>query len=290
MNKTDKPKKTIKFSSSKKETTSESQRKIFRKENPEKKFVALPKKENSNGEKLQKILAEAGMGSRREMEKLIEEGQVRLNGQVAKLGDRATLLDRISVKNRLLTRTHVNTRLRVLMYNKPDNQVCTSKDEEGRETVFKNLPLIRNGRWIMVGRLDLNTSGVLLFTNNGELANRLMHPKYAIEREYAVRVLGKVDEAMLKRLKTGVMLEDGEAKFDSIQFSGGEGANSWYHVILHEGKNKEVRRLWESQGVTVSRLTRVRYGDLTLPPYLKMGRWEELEGEALKNLLRHVGL
>lgn len=250
-----------------------------------------PTKSNDGGsEKLQKILAEAGMGSRREMEKLIEEGQVRLNGQVAKLGDRATPLDRISVKNRLLTRTHVNTRLRVIMYNKPDNQVCTSKDEEGRETVFKSLPLIRNGRWIMVGRLDLNTTGVLLFTNNGELANRLMHPKYSIEREYAVRVLGKVDEAMLRRLKTGVMLEDGEAKFDSIQFSGGEGANSWYHVTLHEGKNKEVRRLWESQGLTVSRLTRVRYGDLTLPPYLKMGRWEELEGENLKNLLKQVGL
>jgi 23S rRNA pseudouridine2605 synthase len=284
MNKTNKTKTTVKLSAPKKGG-------VFRRSTRPAPMETVFNKTNDRGsEKLQKILAEAGMGSRREMEKLIEGGQVRLNGQVAKLGDRAAPLDRISVNNRLLTRTHVNTRLRVLLYNKPDNQICTSKDEEGRETVFKSLPLIRNGRWIMVGRLDLNTSGVLLFTNNGELANRLMHPKYAIEREYAVRVLGKVDDAMLRRLKTGVMLEDGEAKFDSIHFSGGEGANSWYHVTLHEGKNKEVRRLWESQGVTVSRLNRVRYGDLTLPPYLKMGRWEELEGEALKHLLRHVGL
>lgn len=246
--------------------------------------------QNNTSEKLQKILAQAGMGSRREMEALIAEGHVRLNGEVAKLGDRATSTDRISVKGHLLKRTHTVTRTRVLMYNKPDNQVCTRKDEEGRETVFSNLPILRNGRWIMVGRLDLNTSGLLLFTNNGELAYRLMHPKYAVQREYAVRVLGKVDEAMLRRLKTGVMLEDGEAKFDEIHLSGGEGANVWYHVILHEGKNKEVRRLWESQGVTVSRLTRVRYGDLTLPPYLKFGRWEELEGEKLLGLLSHVDL
>ncbi len=241
-------------------------------------------------EKLQKILAEAGLGSRREMETWIAEGVVRVNGSIAKLGDRVGPHDRISVKNRLLTRTQTENKIRVLMYNKPDNKVCTRKDEEGRETVFSDLPMLRKGRWIMVGRLDLNTSGLLLFTNNGELAYRLMHPKYTIEREYAVRVLGKVDDSMLQRLKNGVMLEDGEAKFDTVHLSGGEGANVWYHVTLHEGKNKEVRRLWESQGVTVSRLTRVRYGDLTLPPYLKMGRWKELEGTELKSLLHQVGL
>lgn len=241
-------------------------------------------------EKLQKILAQAGMGSRREMETWISDGRVRLNGQVAKLGDRALPQDRISVNNHLLQRPQTRSRIKVLLYNKPDDQICTRKDEEGRDTVFAHLPMIRNGRWIMVGRLDLNTSGILLFTNHGELAHRLMHPKYAVEREYAVRVLGKVDEAMLRRLKTGVMLEDGEAKFDDIQLSGGDGANVWYHVILHEGKNKEVRRLWESQGVTVSRLTRVRYGQLTLPPYLRAGRWQELEGGDLAGLLRQVDL
>lgn len=241
-------------------------------------------------EKLQKILADAGLGSRREMEKVIAEGEVRVNGAVAKLGDRAGVYDRISVRNRLLSRTSSEGKLRVIMYNKPDDQVCTSKDEEGRETVFSHLPLLRKGRWIMVGRLDLNTSGLLLFTNQGELAYRLMHPKYVVQREYAVRVFGKVDDDMLRRLKKGVMLDDGEAKFDEIRLSGGEGVNVWYHVVLHGGKNKEVRRLWESQGVTVSRLTRVRYGDLTLPPYLKFGRWKELEGNELTNLLKHVGL
>lgn len=253
-----------------------------------------PKVETKNqpesSEKLQKILAQAGMGSRREMETVIADGQVRVNGNIAKLGDRVLPSDRISVGNRLLSRHQPTSRLRVLIYNKPDNQVCTRKDEEGRETVFTHLPSLRNGRWIMVGRLDLNTSGLLLFTNNGELAYRLMHPKYAVEREYAVRIFGKVDEAMLRRLKKGVMLDDGEAKFDDIRLSGGSGLNVWYHVILHEGKNKEVRRLWESQGVTVSRLTRVRYGDLMLPPYLKPGRWDELENSNLTSLLKKVDL
>lgn len=239
-------------------------------------------------QKLQKILAQYGLGSRREMESWISAGRVLINGKVATLGDRATTLDKIVVDNKPLRGTQTTGRVKVLMYNKPEGQICTRKDEEDRETVFGSLPMLRNGRWIMVGRLDLNTAGVLLFTNNGELAYRLMHPKYAVEREYAVRVLGKVDNAMLTRLKTGVMLEDGEAKFDSVMLSGGEGANVWYHVILHEGKNKEVRRLWESQGVTVSRLTRVRYGHLTLPPYLRPGRWKELEGEELNSLLKLV--
>lgn len=245
---------------------------------------------DTSSEKLQKILAQAGLGSRREMEVWISEGRIRLNDKIALLGDRASPQDNISVNNQLLKRQHVSSKTRVLLYHKPDNQVCTRKDEEGRETVFSSLPMLRNGRWIMIGRLDLNTSGLLLFTNNGELAFRLMHPKYQVEREYAVRVFGKVDESMLRRLKNGVMLEDGEAKFDDVYLSGGDGSNVWYHVVLREGKNKEVRRLWESQGVTVSRLTRVRYGELALPPYLKAGRWQELEGSDLVDLQKHVGL
>lgn len=250
----------------------------------------MNQKQPNNSEKLQKVLAQAGMGSRREMEKVIDEGRVRVNGEIAKLGDRVLPRDRISMDNQLLKKTMVVKKPRVLLYNKPDNQVCSSKDEEGRETVFAHLPRIHSGRWIMVGRLDLNTSGLLLFTDNGELAYRLMHPKYAVEREYAVRVYGKVDNMMLANLKKGVMLDDGGAKFDSITLSGGEGMNTWYHVTLHEGKNKEVRRLWESQGVTVSRLTRVRYGDLTLPPYLKPGRYQELEGTELQSVLKQVNL
>lgn len=258
----------------------------FAERTEQKRLAALELSESS--EKLQKILAQAGMGSRREMEVQISEGRVRLNGEVAKLGDRALPNDRITLNNQLVRRELSKPKLKVLLYHKPDTQVCTNKDEEGRETVFASLPMLRSGRWIMVGRLDLNTTGLLLFTTDGELANRLMHPKYEIQREYAVRVFGKVDKFMLDRLKNGVMLEDGEAKFDDIQLSGGDGSNVWYHVVLHEGKNKEVRRLWESQGVTVSRLTRVRYGELTLPPYLKPGRWKELEGPDLVNLLKMV--
>jgi len=242
-------------------------------------------------EKLQKILAEAGLGSRRQMEVYITEGRVRVNNQLAKLGDRALPTDRIDVDKHPLRRKMIaQQKLRVLMYNKPEGQVCSRKDEENRKTVFDHLPILRNSRWIMVGRLDINTSGLLLFTNQGELAYRLMHPKYVVEREYAVRILGKVTNDMLHRLKTGVLLEDGEAKFDTIQLSGGDGANVWYHVTLHEGKNKKVRRLWESQGVTVSRLTRVRYGEVTLLSYLRPGRWKELEGPELKKLLKTVSL
>jgi 23S rRNA pseudouridine2605 synthase len=179
---------------------------------------------------------------------------------------------------------------RVLIYHKPEGQICTQDDPEGRESVFEHLPKVRSGRWVMVGRLDINTSGLLLFTTDGEMANHLMHPSNEVEREYAVRVFGQVSPETLQRLKAGVKLEDGMAKFDHIIDGGGEGSNHWYHVVLKEGRNREVRRLWESQGVKVSRLIRVRYANLTLPRSQHIGRWEELSLEQVNSLRQAVGL
>jgi 23S rRNA pseudouridine2605 synthase len=176
------------------------------------------------------------------------------------------------------------------MYHKPEGQICTRHDPENRETVFQHLPKLRKGRWIMIGRLDINTSGLLLFTTDGELANRLMHPSSEIERQYAVRVLGKVDEEILARLKKGVKLEDGMAKFDIIMDAGGEGANHWYQVVIKEGRNREVRRLWESQGLTVSRLIRVRYGAIHLPKSLRLGMIQDLNVDEINLLRESVGL
>ncbi|MCC2615269.1 23S rRNA pseudouridine(2605) synthase RluB [Aestuariibacter halophilus] len=243
-------------------------------------------------EKLQKILANAGMGSRREMEKWIEQGRVSVNGNVATLGERAEKDDQIRVDGNLLqTRTEKEV-CRVLMYNKPEGELCSRKDPQGRPTVFDRLPAIKQGRWIAVGRLDINTSGLLLFTNDGELANRLMHPRHNVVREYAVRVFGEVDNAMLNRLKRGVKLEDGEAKFDTIRPrpSDDESINRWYNVTLAEGRNREVRRLWESQGVQVSRLIRVNYGGLELNKRLPQGAWLELELEPINKLRQAVQL
>lgn len=240
-----------------------------------------------NTEKLQKILASLGLGSRRQLEKMIAEGRVSVNGQISKLGDRASANDKIRVDGKLVDQA-TRSKTRILLYNKPVGQVCTRNDPEGRPTVFDHLPYLRNSRWVSIGRLDINTSGLLVLTNDGELANQLMHPRYGIEREYSVRVLGEVNQEILNRLKQGVMLDDGEAKFEKIVDAGGEGANHWYHVVLTEGKNREVRRLWESQGVVVSRLIRLRYGDLTLPRFLQRGRWYELEPEAVKQLLAKI--
>lgn len=229
-------------------------------------------------EKLQKVLARAGLGSRREMERLIAAGEVTVNGRVATLGDRVTPQDEVRVGGRRVggpgTRKKAN---RVILYNKPEGELCTRSDPEGRPTVFRSLPRIAGARWISVGRLDINSCGLLLFTTDGELAHRLMHPSSQVEREYAVRVLGSVSPEDLQALQEGVLLEDGLARFDSIRFSGGEGANAWYHVTLREGRNREVRRLWESRGLRVSRLIRVRFGDVSLPPRLKPGAWSELE-------------
>ncbi|WP_370601027.1 23S rRNA pseudouridine(2605) synthase RluB [Pseudomonas nitroreducens] len=244
------------------------------------------------GEKLQKVLARMGVGSRRDVEAWIEEGRVKVNGAVATLGQRVGDRDAIAVDDRLLKREKIEEHVRrVLIYNKPEGEVCTRDDPEGRPTVFDRLPRLRSGRWINIGRLDINTTGLLMFTTDGELANRLMHPSYEMDREYAVRVRGEVDEEMIERLKAGVMLEDGPAKFSDIQEApGGEGFNHWYHVVVMEGRNREVRRLWESQGVIVSRLKRVRFGPVFLTSELTMGRYREMDQREVDILSEEVGL
>ncbi len=237
-------------------------------------------------EKIQKVLANAGLGSRRQIENWLREGRIAVNGEVAKLGDRITLNDRVRVDGRDVPLFKSATKkLRVLLYHKPEGEICSRSDPEDRPTVFDHLPMLRNGRWINVGRLDFNTSGVLLFTNDGELANRLMHPSTEIEREYAVRIQGQVTPAMIKQMKKGVKLEDGLAHFDQITDAGGEGTNHWYHVLVKEGRNRLVRRLWESQGVKVSRLIRIRFGEITLPRELRRGKWMELSKEDMANLI-----
>lgn len=244
-----------------------------------------------SGEKLQKVLARMGLGSRREIEGWIGAGRVTVNGEPAQLGCRVDSLDQIMVDGRPLKRD-LNTEIlrRVLIYNKPEGEVCTRDDPEGRPTVFEQLPRLKQGRWINVGRLDINTSGLLLFTTDGELANRLMHPSSQMDREYAVRVMGEVDEEMIERLQAGVMLDDGPAKFTDVVSSGGEGINRWFHVCLMEGRNREVRRLWESQGVRVNRLKRVRFGPVFLGPELPVGRWREMKQNELDVLSEEVGL
>ena len=228
-------------------------------------------------EKLQKVLARAGAGSRREMETYISAGRVSVEGKTAYLGDRVEGNELIRVDGHQVKLKPLEDDLcRVLMYNKPEGEMCTRKDPEGRPTVFDRLPKLDGSRWVAVGRLDINTSGMLLFTTDGELANRLMHPSKQVEREYAVRVFGEVNEAMLQTLRHGVKLEDGTAKFQKITYRGGEGRNHWFHVVLSEGRNREVRRLWESQDVQVSRLIRVRYGDMEMKRQLPLGGWTEL--------------
>jgi 23S rRNA pseudouridine2605 synthase len=242
------------------------------------------------GEKLQKVLARAGIGSRRGMERWIAEGRITVDGKPAKLGDRVSPEQVIRIDGRALPRYGLTPKARVVIYHKPEGELCTRADPEGRPTVFENLPTLRNGRWIAIGRLDMNSSGLLLFTTDGELANRLMHPSREIEREYAVRVLGEVTPAMLAQLKQGVMLEDGEAKFERIDDAGGSGANHWYHVVLREGRNREVRRMWEAVGAKVSRLIRVRYGSVILPRLLRPKRTEDVDREQLYALYHAVGL
>lgn len=239
--------------------------------------VDFQKASVKDSEKLQKVLARAGKGSRREMETLISQGRVSVNGKTAFLGDRIDGSEQIRIDGHQVKLTAQEEDIcRVLMYNKPEGEMCTRKDPEGRATVFDRLPPLEAGRWVAVGRLDINTSGMLLFTTDGELANRLMHPSQKVEREYAVRVFGEIDEAMLQTLRTGVKLEDGPARFQKITYRGGEGRNHWFHVVLSEGRNREVRRLWESQEVQVSRLIRVRYGDMEMKRQLPLGGWTEL--------------
>lgn len=232
----------------------------------------------SAGERLQKVLSQAGLGSRREMEVWIKDGKVQLNGAVAKLGDVVSPTDKLKVRGKMISnplRTPLRTR--VLIYHKPVGEIASRRDPNHKKTVFDNLPMLNRGRWIQVGRLDINTSGLLIFTNDGTFANQLMHPKYQLEREYSVRVHGRVKPEMLKALQDGVELEDGTASFKSITYQGGgDAANAWYNVVLTEGRNREVRRLWATQGIEVSRLIRIRYGTLEMPRYLGRGQHLEL--------------
>ncbi|MFJ4196134.1 23S rRNA pseudouridine(2605) synthase RluB [Pseudomonas sp. NPDC089534] len=244
------------------------------------------------GEKLQKVLARIGVGSRRDVEAWISQGRIKVNGKDATLGVRVDLHDAITIDGKVIKREEsAESVRRVIMYNKPDGEICTRDDPEGRPTVFDKLPRPKEGRWINIGRLDINTTGLLMFTTDGELANRLMHPSYEMDREYAVRVRGEVDDEMIDRLKAGVMLEDGPAKFTDIQQApGGEGFNHWYHCVVMEGRNREVRRLWESQGLVVSRLKRVRFGPVFLNSDLPMGRWREMSQYEIDILSAEVGL
>ena len=241
------------------------------------------------GQKLQKVLANLGLGSRRKMERWIEEGRVTVDGIVATLGDRVHAGQALRLDGKPLE-VDAAEQVRVLLYHKPVREVCSRDDPEGRKTVFERLPKLKSGRWISVGRLDFNTSGVLLFTTDGALANALMHPSSAIEREYLVRVMGRVDEPMLERLKDGVELDDGPARFSDIQEGGGDGINRFFYVVLMEGRNREVRRLWESQGTAVSRLKRVRYGEVFLPSKLKKGQWLELPQRDVDVIYQMAGL
>ncbi len=240
--------------------------------------------------KLHKVLAEAGLGSRRDMEELIVAGRVSVNGEPAHIGQRILPTDQVRINGKLVQRKVSKKPPRVLIYHKPAGEIVSTNDPEGRPSVFERLPSIKAGKWLAVGRLDFNTEGLLLFTTSGDLANRLMHPRYGIEREYAVRTLGELEEGVRQKLLSGVELEDGPAQFSRIVDGGGEGVNRWYRVTIGEGRNREVRRMFESVGLTVSRLIRTRYGSLTLPSTLKRGRWDELDENAVRQLMVASGL
>ncbi|MDZ7868950.1 MAG: 23S rRNA pseudouridine(2605) synthase RluB [Rheinheimera sp.] len=242
-------------------------------------------------EKLQKVLARSGVGSRREMETFISAGRVTVDGKVAQLGDRINANQLVRLDGHpVKIATEEEQVCRVVAYHKPEGEICTRTDPDGRPTVFDRLPNIRGARWIAIGRLDINTSGLLLFTTDGELANRLMHPKFEVEREYSVRVFGEVNDAIIQRLRIGVELEDGKANFKKIKAMGGEGVNRWFNVVLTEGRNREVRRMWESQGTVVNRLIRIRYGDLLLPKHLPAGGYTEMGLEDVNYLRKLVHL
>ena len=242
-------------------------------------------------EKLQKVLARVGLGSRRYMEEVIAAGRVSINGRVAQVGERIEPGDELRIDGRKVAfQIEDEIRRRVIIYYKPEGEICSRSDPENRPTVFEQLPSIPGDRWVMVGRLDINSTGLLLFTNDGELANRLMHPSNEIEREYAVRVMGEVTPQLKKNMTEGVVLDDGPAKFESFSEIGGEGIDRWYQVVVKEGRNREVRRIFESQGLKVSRLLRTRYGTVILPRELRTGRWIELDKGDIDNLTKSVEL
>lgn len=241
------------------------------------------------GERLQKLLAQSGLGGRREMDAWIAEGRVQVNGLPATLGQRVLPGDRVKVNGRLVNLHGATRAPQVLLYHKPEGEIVSRSDPAGRPNVFANLPRVRGGKWIAVGRLDFNTSGLLLFTTSGALANALMHPRHEMIREYAVRVLGPLDDEAKASLKSGVELEDGPASLSSIEDAGGEGANQWYRVTIFEGRNREVRRLFEAVGRTVSRLIRVRYGPFYLPPRLKRGQHLQVNEIDVEKLVKSLG-
>jgi 23S rRNA pseudouridine2605 synthase len=242
-------------------------------------------------ERLQKVMAQSGYGSRRNIEILIAQGHITINGQVAKLGDSVGPGDKVKMDGNLIHLRFGADRPRVLMYHKPEGEIVTRDDPEKRPTVFDKLPKVTGGRWVSVGRLDLNTGGLLLFTTSGDLANKLTHPRFEVEREYAVRVMGEITEEMREKLlKTGVDIDGEACTFDSIEERGGDGSNRWYHVVLREGKNREVRRMMEGVGLMVSRLMRVRFGPVTLPGFLKRGMLREMDEDAVIDLLAFAGV
>ena len=239
-------------------------------------------------ERIQKVLANAGLGSRRQIEAWIEAGRIRVNGRPARTGQPLEGGERITIDGKPV-RVGTSRTVRNIIYNKPAGEICTRDDPEGRPTVFDRLPRLRGARWIAVGRLDINTTGLLMFTTDGELANSLMHPSSEIERRYSVRVLGEASPDTISKLQTGVKLEDGPARFESVEPAGGQGANRWYRVSIREGRNREVRRLWEAVGITVSRLIRTGYGPVDLGPRLEQGRFRDLEQEELAAVYQSVG-
>jgi 23S rRNA pseudouridine2605 synthase len=245
---------------------------------------------NSQSEKLQKVLADAGIGSRRDMEELIVAGRVSVNGQPAHTGQRVTPSEQVRVNGKLLPRRQPGRLPRALIYHKPVGEIVTQDDPGQRPTVFEKLPKVSGGRWIAVGRLDINTEGLMVFTTSGELANRLMHPRYEVEREYAVRVLGDLTDEQRQTLLDGVTLDDGPARFSRIDDAGGQGANHWYRVAISEGRNREVRRIFDAVGLTVSRLIRIRFGAIQLPRGLARGRYYELAPEWVQAWVHDLGI
>ena len=253
--------------------------------NPLKKNKVTISQDDNSGIRIQKLLAKIGVASRREIEKAIIEKRIFVNNVLAELGQSVSDKDEIVFDGKLINLTSDKVSPRILIYNKPEGEIVSESDPKGRATVFDHLPQIKNAKWISIGRLDFNTSGLLIFTSYGEFANRLMHPRYEIEREYSVRVLGELTNNQISQLRAGIKLEDGLAKFETISFKGGEGSNHWYQVTLKEGRNREVRRLFEFFNIIVSRLMRIRFGGIALPSNLKKGNYIELSEKEVLNIL-----